>query len=353
MGSDGNPSLGEFLRLERERRGITIEQVASATKINVRLLHSLEADQYQELPAKPFVRGFVTSYARFINLDPQEILTRFDDFIDQKAKERPARDGGHSGYAFEKKEGEQSRTVLWIVMGTFVLLGGVAVLLLKPALTHTRKSHAEKLRSAAAHVTSASTSATTSLDTASDTRTQTDTATDTTTTDTVAAEASPAPVTGTAVPASALSPPTQAPTSTSTAAAQTEAPKPDPLNSGVDLAPGDIKYKTIFKALSDVRVRYRVDDKPLMKFILRKDRVLVLRAKELIQFQVSNPSAITFNLNNGERKPVNTAKNYAVRNGTATLVFPPEKAGNVQDPFPSDQPLLDPEPKTSSGASSN
>ena len=59
MADPTTSSLGEFLRLERERRGITIEQVASATKVSVRLLHSLEADQYSELPAKPFVRGFV------------------------------------------------------------------------------------------------------------------------------------------------------------------------------------------------------------------------------------------------------------------------------------------------------
>ena len=63
------PSLGQYLRQERERRGITIEQVASATKIGIKTLHALEEDRYSELPARPFIRGFVTSYARFIGLD--------------------------------------------------------------------------------------------------------------------------------------------------------------------------------------------------------------------------------------------------------------------------------------------
>ena len=103
-------TLGEFLRHERERRGITIEQVASATKISVRLLHLLESDQYVELPAKPFVRGFVNSYCRFIGIDPKEVLIRYGGFLEERSHERPTRDEGHSGYAFEKREGEQSRT---------------------------------------------------------------------------------------------------------------------------------------------------------------------------------------------------------------------------------------------------
>ena len=87
-----NPaSLGEFLRHEREKRGFTVEQVASATKISLRLLHSLENDLYQELPAKPFIRGFVIAYCRFLGVNPQEVLTRFSIFIEEKSEERTRR----------------------------------------------------------------------------------------------------------------------------------------------------------------------------------------------------------------------------------------------------------------------
>src|SRR5688500_3745542 len=103
---ESSHTLGEFLRHEREKRGITLEQLASATKISVRLLHAREGDDYRDLPAKPFIRGFVTSYVRFIGLNPKEVLTQFAGFIDSKSKDRPVRDAGHSGYAFERKEGE-------------------------------------------------------------------------------------------------------------------------------------------------------------------------------------------------------------------------------------------------------
>src|ERR1051326_5639459 len=142
MSPDNNLTLGEFLRQERERRGVTIEQVASATKINVRLLHSLEADHYADLPAKPFVRGFVTSYARFVGLNPREILTRFGDFIDQKAHDRPNREAGHSGYAFEKRESGENRTFLWFILGGFAVISAVIFIVLRPSLRHRHETHA-------------------------------------------------------------------------------------------------------------------------------------------------------------------------------------------------------------------
>jgi cytoskeletal protein RodZ len=151
MTSEKEMSLGEFLRHERELRGITIEQVASATKVGVRTLHSLEADQYVELPAKPFVRGFVTSYCRFIGLDAKEVVSKFDQFITVKSTEqRPRKDSGHSGYAFEKRDGDQqSRTFLFFAIFGFILIGGITMLIFKPSLHSRRhKSHIEKLKAA-------------------------------------------------------------------------------------------------------------------------------------------------------------------------------------------------------------
>jgi hypothetical protein len=63
------------------------------------------------------VRGFINSYARFIGLNPKDILTQYGGFLENKVQDRPARDAGHSGYAFEKREGDQSRTILWAVLG--------------------------------------------------------------------------------------------------------------------------------------------------------------------------------------------------------------------------------------------
>ena len=80
------------------------------------------------------------------------------------------------------------------------------------------------------------------------------------------------------------------------------ASKDDPLASGVTLKRSEIHHKVVFKAEDDLWVRYRVDGKPVMRFILRKNRVLVLRARKSIRFQTSSPDSITFAYNGQSSK---------------------------------------------------
>ncbi|OFZ56645.1 MAG: hypothetical protein A2428_05330 [Bdellovibrionales bacterium RIFOXYC1_FULL_54_43] len=336
MTTGHSATLGEFLRQERERRGITLEQVASATKIGIRILHALEADQFVELPAKPFIRGFVTSYVRFIGLDPKEVLTTFGDFIEQKAHDRPSRDEGHSGYAFEKREGEQSRTMLWFVMGGFLVFGAVVFFFLKPSLNRHRGSHVEKLRAAhnsAVGLVGAPSPLSSPLVAPSPSLTQ------------VSSKPSPAPQTVAVVSApveKVLIKPSPKPdtkpspvASATGATASTETNSAaDPLNSGLDLKKEEIKQKAVFRALGDVWVRYQVDAKKPKRIILRKDKVLVLRARELIRFQVSDPKQIRFNYNGAPAKIMADEKAAVKRQGDSTLFFPVEVAETIEEPFP-------------------
>lgn len=340
---DENITLGQYLRKEREKRGLSIEQVASATKIGVRQLHALESDQYAELPAKPFIRGFVTSYSRFVGLDHKEVLTHFNSFIDSKACERPNREGGHSGYAFEKREGnEQSRMILGAVMGSFIVLGGIAMVVLKPSLHHHHHSHADKLR--ASHSPSAEpselpsgmpvvagsplpgpvlASATPSASPAA------------LLSHAPAAVTAPTPVaTPSASPASvvaamsiAVVPPSPSPTSAS-----------DPLNSGLGLKPSETNQRLVIKAKQPVWVRYRVDDKVVMQFPLKKDKVLVLRARQNIVLQLGNPQDAILSNNGGSYKLGSAAK-AVVRQGDATYFYPAQLADKTDNPFPGSRSL--------------
>lgn len=62
-------SFGENLRRERELRGITLAELANATKISLRHLQALEGDQLDDLPGGVFNRGFVRAVARYMKLD--------------------------------------------------------------------------------------------------------------------------------------------------------------------------------------------------------------------------------------------------------------------------------------------
>lgn len=77
--------LGQYLKSEREKRGIRLEEIASSTKINIQNLILIEEDRWSELPQEPFIRGFITAYAKYLGLDPQETLTRF--YQSQKSHE--------------------------------------------------------------------------------------------------------------------------------------------------------------------------------------------------------------------------------------------------------------------------
>lgn len=66
--------IGEALREARSARGLSIEQAAQDTRISLRFLEALEAEEFEELPAPVYVRGFTRSYANYLGLDPQPLI---------------------------------------------------------------------------------------------------------------------------------------------------------------------------------------------------------------------------------------------------------------------------------------
>jgi cytoskeleton protein RodZ len=78
MSADRTPGdFGSRLRAARERRGITLRQIANATKISVGVLEALERNDISRLPGGIFGRAFVRSYAVEVGLDPEATLREF------------------------------------------------------------------------------------------------------------------------------------------------------------------------------------------------------------------------------------------------------------------------------------
>ena len=69
--------VGRELRQERERRGMTLEEVAKATRFSMRHLQSLEADLFDELPGGVLRKGLVRSYCQHVGLEDDYWLQRF------------------------------------------------------------------------------------------------------------------------------------------------------------------------------------------------------------------------------------------------------------------------------------
>jgi cytoskeleton protein RodZ len=78
MAPDRPPvDFGSKLRAARERRGVTLRQIANATKIAVAVLEALERNDISRLPGGIFGRAFVRSYAVEVGLDPEETIRDF------------------------------------------------------------------------------------------------------------------------------------------------------------------------------------------------------------------------------------------------------------------------------------
>jgi cytoskeletal protein RodZ len=66
-------SPGKYLKAKRESQGISLRQVADATKIREAVLSAIEEDQYEDLP-HIYVKSFLSAYAKCLGLDPTDVI---------------------------------------------------------------------------------------------------------------------------------------------------------------------------------------------------------------------------------------------------------------------------------------
>lgn len=69
--------VGGALRDAREQRGLSLDQLARATKIRVATLQAIETNRREKLPEAIFLRGFVRAYAREVGLNPEETVRQY------------------------------------------------------------------------------------------------------------------------------------------------------------------------------------------------------------------------------------------------------------------------------------
>jgi cytoskeletal protein RodZ len=70
-------NLGQYLKRERESRGISLKELSKNTRISVAFLEALEKDDFEAFPRQEFVLGFLQGYARQLGLKGEEVLRRY------------------------------------------------------------------------------------------------------------------------------------------------------------------------------------------------------------------------------------------------------------------------------------
>jgi cytoskeleton protein RodZ len=71
-------SVGTYLRELRQRRGVSLEEIARTTRVAQRYLESIEADAFETLPSPVFTRGFIRAYCQALSEPPDEALAAYE-----------------------------------------------------------------------------------------------------------------------------------------------------------------------------------------------------------------------------------------------------------------------------------
>ena len=70
-------SFFSLLKLQRESKGVQIQEIAEYTKINPKYLHAIESGDFEVLP-NVYMRLFLRSYAQYIAADSQQALDDYE-----------------------------------------------------------------------------------------------------------------------------------------------------------------------------------------------------------------------------------------------------------------------------------
>jgi cytoskeletal protein RodZ len=71
------PTLGEELRRLREARGVSLTEISETTRIGTRFLKAIEGDNFSILPGGIFTRSFIRAYARYVGMDEEDAVQRY------------------------------------------------------------------------------------------------------------------------------------------------------------------------------------------------------------------------------------------------------------------------------------
>ncbi len=109
-------ALGEEFRRARDARGLTLSDVAERIHIRSVYLNAIENEDWPAIGAPVYVRGFIRTYARFLGLDGEEMVARFNEVA-------PVERTAHVAPVVHSIEREPTRPSIWAIGGILIAVG--------------------------------------------------------------------------------------------------------------------------------------------------------------------------------------------------------------------------------------
>lgn len=104
--------FGEMLLQRRRQMGLSIQQVANTIKIRPQIIEFFEKGDFSSMPPRGYAQGMISSYARYLGLNPRTVVGAYFNELDQYERETSQR-GGHfqdaAGFVSTRSENPTGR----------------------------------------------------------------------------------------------------------------------------------------------------------------------------------------------------------------------------------------------------
>lgn len=296
-------TFGDRLRREREMRGVSLDEIADATKIGTRLLRALEDQQFELLPGGIFNKGFVRAYAKYLGINEDQAVA---DYLQAAGDDDPdvrvvAEQNSRGDFSFLSESDTPHRSgfpVMPVLILLVVVAGGFG------GWKIYQERMAERERRTSADTTPASNNAVATS---------------------ASSPASPAATPEAAASNAAQQPGGAAVTPETSAAATAAKPTGQPATAAgspalnaqppADIAPG--QFEVVMRATDRAWVSVKADGKFVVRGVIEPNQVKTIRASSEVVLVTGN-AGVTEVAFNGKNVPVDGGSN-----DVRTLVFTP------------------------------
>ncbi|MER6326021.1 helix-turn-helix domain-containing protein [Streptomyces coelicoflavus] len=78
VSEEARTSVGRALKQARIAAGLTVDDITTATRVRIAIVHAIEADDFAPCGGDVYARGHIRTLAKAVGLDPADLLARFD-----------------------------------------------------------------------------------------------------------------------------------------------------------------------------------------------------------------------------------------------------------------------------------
>jgi cytoskeleton protein RodZ len=135
---DESETLGNYLKNQRESKKISLKELAKNTRVREQILRAIEEDRHELLPPATYVRGFLSAYAKYLRLDGNDILLRYEKLLKGEPVTPPRAELAESSAPPPKpkpkippaRPSKPKKEILWNTKQTWAVAGVIAASLI-------------------------------------------------------------------------------------------------------------------------------------------------------------------------------------------------------------------------------